>query len=100
MTHTTARILVTIVAEPVLEEQLVRVLKDLGATGYTITEGRGEGSRALHATALPGEKIRVEVIVRPDVADRMLQRLADQYFENYSMSAWLTEVAVFRGDKY
>jgi NAD(P) transhydrogenase subunit beta len=33
MTEITQRTLVTIVAEPVLEEQLVRVLKDLGAVG-------------------------------------------------------------------
>ena len=37
--------LVTIIAEPVLEEMLTRELRHLGARGFTVTESRGEGSR-------------------------------------------------------
>ena len=41
--------LVTIVAESTLEHRLTDALKELGATGFTVLEGRGEGSRGLHA---------------------------------------------------
>ncbi len=92
--------LVTIVAEPVLEERLVRLLHDMGATGHTITEGRGAGSARRHAAEVPGETIRLEVIVAPEVADRILQRLADEYFANYSVIAWLADVQVLRRTKY
>ncbi len=99
MTITTLK-LVTIIAEPVLEERLVRLLHELGATGHTITEGRGEGSRHRHATTVPGETLRLEVIVGAETADRILHQLADQYFATYSMIAWLADVQVLRREKY
>ena len=42
--NTTPLKMIVIVAEPVLEARLVAELRDLGATGCTITDGRGEGS--------------------------------------------------------
>ena len=45
--HTVPLKLVTIVAEPVLEEQLVELLHRLGARGHTVTDSRGAGSRGL-----------------------------------------------------
>lgn len=44
--------LVTIVAEPVLEEQIATSLRRLGATGYTVTEAHGAGSRGMRASVL------------------------------------------------
>jgi nitrogen regulatory protein P-II 2 len=92
--------IVTIIAEPVLEERLVRELRQLGATGYTITECRGEGSRGVRASDPPGVSIRVEVAVAPAVADRVLDHLAAAYFPHYAVIAWLSEARVVRGEKY
>ena len=92
--------LVTIIAEPVLEQKITHDLRQLGATGFTVVEGRGEGSRGLHAAEVPGTDVRIETIVPPEVADRIVTHLAAHYFGNYEVIAYLSDVAVVRGDKY
>jgi len=92
--------LVTIVAEPVLEEQLTAELRRLGARGFTVTDSRGEGSRGIRASEVPGESIRIETVVSAAVADRVMAHVATHYFPNYAVIAYLSAVEVVRGDKY
>ncbi len=92
--------LVTIIAEAYLEERLIREIKQLGAKGYTITSARGEGSRGVRASEWEGNNIRLETIVSPAVAEKILQRLAEAYFANYAVIAYVENVEVMRGDKY
>lgn len=92
--------LVTIICEPVLEAKIEQDLKRLGASGYTVTEGRGAGSRGRNADAIPGSNIRLEAIVAPDAAERIIAWIAEHYFEHYSVIAWLSDVQVVRGEKY
>ena len=98
--HTHSLALVTIVAEPMLERRLTDDVRALGATGFTVTEGRGEGSRALHAGEIPGTVVRIETIVAHATADHILRHLAARYFADQSIIAYRTEVAVLRGEKY
>lgn len=98
--HTVPLTLVTIVAEPVLEERLTKELRTLGARGFTVTDARGEGSRGIRASELPGQGIRVEAIVSAPVADRILAHVAEHYFPRYAVIAFLSTVDVVRGDKY
>ena len=92
--------LVTIIAEPVLEARITQELRRLGATGFTVVEGRGQGSRALHAAEIPGINVRIETIVPPEVADRVVSYISTQYFTDYEVIAYLSDVAVVRGEKY
>ena len=92
--------MVVIVAEPVLESRLVTELRELGASGCTIVEGRGEGSRHAHATDLPGANVRIETIVRPDVADRIMEHVSAEYFAHWSFIAYVVDVSVARSAKY
>jgi nitrogen regulatory protein P-II 2 len=92
--------LVTIVAEEILAERLPAELLALGATGWTLTEVRGEGSRGMRAGVLPGANVRLETVVADEVADRILARLASEYFPQFALVAWVTEVAVVRGENY
>lgn len=98
--HTESLKLVTIVAEAVLADQLLATLKRLGTTGHTLTQVRGEGSRGLRAGEVPGDNQKIEVLVSAPVADQILEVLATQYFPNYAVVAWVSEVAVVRGKKY
>jgi nitrogen regulatory protein P-II 2 len=92
--------LVTIIAEPVLEPRITHELRRLGATGFTVVEGRGQGTRALHAAEIPGTNVRIETIVPPDTAEQIVQYLARTYFADYEVIAYLSDVSVVRGDKY
>jgi len=92
--------LVTIVAEPVLEEQLVSELHQLGARGHTVVPSRGAGSRGMRATDPPGDGVRIEVVVSDVVADRLLDHVATRYFPHYAVIAFVSDVQVVRGEKY
>jgi len=92
--------LVTIVAEPVLEEQIATALRRLGATGYTVTEAHGAGSRGMRASDPPGESVRIETVVSAAVADRILAHVAEHYFPHYAVIAYVATVEVVRGEKY
>ncbi len=92
--------LVTIVAESVLADRLIELLRQHGASGYTVTDVRGEGSRGRRVGEIPGDNVRLETVVAGDVAGTILDALAERYFANYAVVAWITEVRVARGEKY
>ena len=91
---------VTIIAEAVLEERLLHDLRELGARGYTITEARGEGTRGVRASEWEGKSVKIETLVSPEVADRLLERLAERYFEHYAVVGYLETVEVVRGSRF
>lgn len=98
--HTHELRLVTLVAEPVLEDRLTREIMELGATGFTVSEIRGRGSRGIRTGDIPGQGIRIETLVSGQVADALLTRAAEAWFPHYAVVAWETPVRVVRGDKY
>jgi len=98
--HTVTLKLITIVAEAVLKEPLIRALRDAGATGYTLTEVRGEGSRGRRTGELPGDNVRLEALVGPTSVEVVLRMLEERYFPNYAVVAWVADVGVVRGEKY
>jgi len=98
--HTMSAKLVTIVAEPVLEEPLVADLHALGARGHTASASRGAGSRGMRASDPPGAGVRIEVVVSDAVADRILDHVATRYFPHYAVIAFVADVQVVRGEKY
>jgi nitrogen regulatory protein P-II 2 len=93
-------VLVTIVAEPVMEELLTGEILKLGATGYTVVDIRGRGTRGIRSADVPGHGIRIETLVSAEVADRILSHAARAWFTHYAVVAWSTPANVVRGDKY
>lgn len=100
MTSTGTRKLVTIVAEAVLAESLIVTLDRIGVSGWTTTDARGRGSRGRRSGEIPGDNVRIETLVGPDTAERILEALAERYFPDYAIVAWVSDVAVVRGEKY
>lgn len=92
--------LVTIIAEAVLEDRLIRDLRRLGARGYTRSSVTGEGSRGRRVGDVEGANLRLECLVSKETADRILSELAARYFEHYAVVAFVEDVSVVRGDKY
>jgi len=92
--------LLTIVSETLLKERLIHELREAGAKGFTITEVSGEGSRQRRVSEILGENIKIEVIVKPEIADKILSVLQKQFFPRYAVVAYLSEVQVVREEKY
>jgi nitrogen regulatory protein PII len=91
---------VTVVAEALVAERLEADMLKLGATGYTTTEADGRGSRGVRASEWEGKNIKVETVVSPEVADKILECLADHYFAHFAVIAYAHDVEVVRGEKY
>lgn len=92
--------LLVVVAEEAVATKIIEDIKRLGATGYTMVDAHGEGSRGKRMGRVGETNARIETIVSVEVADRILARLAEQYFPRYAVIAWTSDVAVVRGDKY
>lgn len=97
---TTMLKLVTIVAEAVIGERIIRDIKQLGARGYTVGEVRGEGTRGIHTIDWEGQNLRIETLVAPETARRILSHLAAHYFTDYAVIAYMVDAEVVRGEKY
>jgi nitrogen regulatory protein P-II 2 len=92
--------LLTVIAEAVLEDHLIRELRGLGARGYSRSEVSGEGTRGVHASDWEGRNVKIEMLVGPEVADRILEHVAGSYFEHYAVVAYVQDVQVVRREKY
>ena len=98
--HTITLKLVTIVAERILEDRLLRKITGLGAKGYTLTQATGKGSRGVRASEWEGPDTRIETLVSPKVADEIVAHVAENFFEHYAVIVYVQDAEVIRGDKY
>ncbi len=99
---TEKRTLLTIITEAVVEPTLLRELDRFGVRGYTVSDARGKGSRGGVRDAAWEEaaNIRIEVICPRAMAEDVLRHLQVQYYANYSMVTFLTDIEVLRPDKF
>ncbi len=96
-----SRKLVTIVTEAVLEADLVAELKLLGASGYTVTESRGSGSRGMRSAGWSSNSnIRIEVVCSEDLARKIAGHLREKYYDHYAMIFFESDIRVLRDDKF
>lgn len=98
--NTTDLKLLTIITEPLLEQKLVDLIQASGARGHTISDCRGDGSRGIRAGDLSGKNIKIESVVSPEVAKKLMSILQKDYFPRFALIAFLTDVSVVRGEKY
>ena len=101
MSDTIRKKLVTIVTEAALEDILCAELPKLGASGYTIVDARGRGSRGVRdAGWSSSSNIRVEVVCDPETAEKIATTLRERFYKDYAMIIYLGEVEVLRADKF
>ena len=94
--------LVTVVGEAVIMDDVAKEGIELGATGFTMTDAAGQGSRsARNVIVTSGAKTqKVEFVVPMEIAEKILTHVSHTYFEHYACIAWLTDVQVVRGQQY
>lgn len=92
--------LVTVICEPVLHSRILQLSQELGATGFTMTEVRGEGNGEKSSGEIPDAKLKIEIILEPRVAETLMTSLADAYFKNYSVITYAANIAILRREKF
>jgi len=79
-------LLLTILAEAVLEDTLIEVIMSLGAKGYTVSEARGRGDHGLRSGKWSaGANLRIEVIGSQELCARIIEQLQANYEKNYGL---------------
>ena len=91
---------VTIIAERVLREELITLIKDRGASGWTLTMVEGEGSRGIRASEWEGRNVQIDTLVSSDVAEIIMDEVGAHYFKDRSVIVYVADVEVLRKDKY
>ena len=93
--------LVTIVCEAYAKEAVTKLLRDVGAHGYTLFAVEGDGSRGKRPADIPEfANIQIEVIVQTEVAGKLLQKLGQDLFPRFGMIAFESDVRVLRPEKF
>jgi len=91
---------VTIVGDDNVGYRIVKEIQELGATGYTYYVVKGRGQRGIRPRHAEPANAKMEVIATLEVAHRILEHIAQHYFEKYAMIAFLDDVEVLRGEKF
>lgn len=95
------RTLLVIIAEAVLEKQLVADIKRLGAHGYTVYDVRGEGSMGVREGAWEADRtIEMKVICEAAVADQIAEQVLAQYAPHFGVTLFFADVQVLRPHKF
>ena len=93
--------LVTIIGEALARAPLKKLLTEVGAHGYTLFSVEGDGSRGRRAADIQEfANLQIEVIVPPAVAEKLLTRLEREFFAQFAMVAYETDVRVLRREKF
>lgn len=93
--------LVTIVCEAYAQDAVTKLLREIGAHGWTSFAVEGDGSQGQRpADIREFANVQIEVIVPPDVAIALLERLERDFFPRYGMIAFESDVRVVRPDKF
>ncbi len=104
MTHHAKK--VVIITEKILLNQLVKLIEDAGAAGYTVFAAGGKGSRSVRSEDRPKVvdefgNIQIEIITSNDeIADTIAEQVAERYFPNYSGIIYLENVEILRPEKF
>ena len=98
--HTTTCKLVTIIVDRLLADEIASEILERGAGGYTVTDAHGRGSRGLDPLDWEGSNVRIETLVPPETADRIIEHLAEKYFSHPGVIAFLHDVEVVRARKF
>jgi nitrogen regulatory protein PII len=98
--HTVVMKRVVIIGDCDVEYRLVKEVQELGATGYTSYDVRGEGARGIRPRHAESGNTKIEIIATSEVAHRIIEFVSTQYFEKYAMIAFLDDVEVLQGEKF
>lgn len=95
------RKLLVIIAEASIEKQLVDLVIQLGAHGYTVADVRGRGASGVREGIWEVDRtIRMEILCESTVADTIASEVMAKYAANFGLSLYFSDVDVLRPEKY
>jgi len=87
-----------IVTEKLLLKKIAKIINEVGATGYTVVEAGGQGSRNVRSSGQPNvsdinSNIKFEILTpNREMAVKISDRVAAEFFDDYSGISYLCDV--------
>ena len=92
---------ITIVTEGRLENQIVKRVTELGASGYTSIPCRGIGRSGLsQSTSSAVEQVRIEIITQPEISEEIVSYISSELSPKNNVSVCVETVEVNFANKY
>lgn len=95
-----------IVTEKLLLKKIAMIIDESGATGYTVVEAGGKGSRNMRSSGQPSvsdttANIKFEILTENrDMAMQISDRIAAQFFSDYSGLSYICDAEVLSAHKF
>jgi nitrogen regulatory protein PII len=95
-----------IITEKLLLKKIVKIIDDAGASGYTVMEAGGKGSRNVRSSGQPNvsdtySNIKIEVLTASrEMALQISDEVAARFFDNYSGITYLCDAEVLYAHKF
>ncbi len=98
---------VIIITEKLISKGVCDIIEACGATGYTIVPAGGKGNRNIRPTSSRASviddfaNVKIEVIVNgKEIAEKIMNEVADQFFQNYPGITYVEDVEILRPKKF
>lgn len=93
--------LLVIVAEALLEKQLLRDARQHGAQGWSVAEVHSAAREGVREGAWEADRtVEIRIICDAAVADALAEQVLAQYAPHYSVAMHFSEVQVLRPDRF
>lgn len=95
-----------IVTEKVLLKKVAKIIDECGATGYTVVDTGGKGSRNVRSTGNPhvadtDTNVKFEILTEDrEMAEKIADQVAIKFFADYAGIAYLCEAEVLYGRSF
>ncbi|EAW38644.1 P-II family nitrogen regulator [Lyngbya sp. PCC 8106] len=95
-----------IITEKLLLKKIAKIIDEAGATGYTVLETGGKGSRNMRSSGQPSvsdttSNIKFEVLTEnQEMALEISDKIAVQFFNDYAGIAYICDAEVLYAHKF
>ncbi|MEA5509898.1 hypothetical protein VB715_08990 [Crocosphaera sp. UHCC 0190] len=95
-----------IVTEKILLKKIAKIIDEAGATGYTVLETGGKGSRNVRSSGQPTvsdieSNVKFEVLTENrDMAEKIADEIAVKFFNDYAGIAYICDAEVLYGHSF
>lgn len=97
---TEKRMLVTILAEAVIESRLIEALQGLGVRGYSVSSCRGDSIGTVRASEWEGNNVEIKTLVSLETSEKILEAMQERFIQSFALIVYRTEVDILRSDKF
>ena len=84
--------LLTLISEGIIEDKLLRDLRQQGITGYTAWDVHGEGHKGHRRQEWEVHNVRLEFLLSESLLTKILAFLKEKYLPYYAMTVWVQDV--------